>query len=873
MKEVSKMKSFTDSIFRRFRFVPVVSKSAVAAALIAAGLSYASVVEAYSSPEVQMYAREAATEGIVLLRNNDNVLPFRKGTKVALFGCAQHQTFMNGYGSGGYVNPPYRISIADGMLMHSPEAISLDMQLLDVYGKWCKAHPIVDRGWGSWPYNVEEMKLDPEMVTAAGARNDVALVVIGRAAGEDRECRLAPGSYYLTDAEKDMLKQVTGAFKKTVVLMNVGNVTDMSWLNDYKIDGLLYGWHGGMETGIGVANVLCGVVSPSGKLGETIAQKYEDYPSAANFGGRNFNNYAEDIYVGYRYFETFAKDKVMFPFGFGMSYSKFDIKTDPIKVANDKIVVKSTVTNLGGASCLGKEVVQVYCSAPQGKLGKPSRVLVGFAKTPYLAGSPEGFRAQLPSGQTSCTVEINIPMKNLASYDDSGKTGKPFAWVLEPGDYDIYVGSSIRDCVKAGTINVPELRVVEQVESAAAIASEETAFQRMLPVVGANGEITLGSEKTPVTTVNISERIRKNLPAAVPMTGDKGIKLLDVALGKNTMKEFIAQLTPEELATLLRGDGNKDSALGIKGNASVYGGILPSLRDKGILPLSSADGPSGLWIPQNGSLMPNGTMLACTWNTDLIEKLGAAYGKEIDANGVDAVLGPGMNIHRSVLCGRNFEYFSEDPLLAGMIGGYTVRGIEESGTSAVPKHFALNNQETNRNRNDSRCSERAIREIYLRAFEIMIKVGKPDNIMGSYNLINGDWASYNYDICTTILRKEWGYTGCVMTDWWQQSTNNPRYFAADNALRVRAQTDVLMPGSGPGRGQGGQDRSILNSYENWVKAGSPADSIEAGLTLGEMQRGAENVLNFVIRSRYFRKLHNLPNTYKADNNWFDTEVK
>ena len=405
--------------------------------------------------------------------------------------------------------------------------------------------------------------------------------------------------------------------------------------------------------------------------------------------------------------------------------------------------------------------------------------------------------------------------------------------------------------------------MIEQLEPALAIASESVAFDRM-KAVEQNGKLIPGTERVPVSKVDLPARVKERLPKAVPETGDKGIKLIDVKNGKNTLDEFVAQLTPVEIETLLRGDGGMGSRLGPAGNASVFGGTLQSVRDKGVPPIATCDGPSGLRLSANASLLPIGSLLACTWNNDLIEAMYYQVGLEMEMSGVDCILGPGMNIHRNPLCGRNFEYFSEDPLLTGLMAAYMTRGIQKAGASTVPKHFALNNQETNRNANDSRCSERALREIYLRAFEICVKAGKPYNIMGSYNKVNSFWNYYNYDLDTTILRGQWGWTGSLMTDWWAREGASNALHVRNNAWRVRSQMDVLMPGDGPARGK---DNSLLESYNQWVAAGRP-DDITAGITLGEMQRSTKNVLNYVMNSRTFRKEHNLPNTYQPGEDWF-----
>ena len=345
----------------------------------------------------------------------------------------------------------------------------------------------------------------------------------------------------------------------------------------------------------------------------------------------------------------------------------------------------------------------------------------------------------------------------------------------------------------------------------------------------------------PLAERSLKERILDNLPTEIPFTGDKGIKLKDVEAGLASMEDFVAQLTPEELESLTHGDFVMDSPLGAKGNAAVMGGIIESLREKGVPPITTTDGPSGIRLQYYCSLLPCGTCLACTWDPALVESLYQAHGREMVQKGSDVLPGPGMNIHRNPLCGRNFEYFAEDPLLAGKTAGAMVRGIQKNGVSACPKHFACNNQETNREYNDSQVSQRALREIYLKGFEICIKEAAPHHIMTSYNKINGVWSHYNYDLCTTILRGEWGYGGSVMTDWWERPSADPDFETVwDSAYRVRSQVDVLMPGAVDR--EGSPDPSVLESYH------------KGGLTLAELQRGAKNVLGNIIKRHYLRSI-------------------
>ncbi len=799
-------------------------------------------------PEAANIARQSAVEGIVMLKNEDNVLPIKAGAPISVFGRCQVDTFTCGYGSGSAPKAPYtRVSILDGI--EKNPTIQYNKELAAIYEKWCEENPASGGSWGNWPYYHPEMPVTDALIAQAREKSATAVVVIGRAAGEDRECKLEAGSYYLTQAEKDLLAKVNAKFEDVVILLNVGNIMDMAWLDDYtNIKSVMYVWQGGLDTGNAVADVLSGDISPSGKLSSTIAKTYNDYPSSKNFGGRAFNNYVEDVYVGYRYFESFAKDRVAYPFGFGLSYTDFQIEPSVTYDSKD-ITVTAKVTNTG-STYSGKEVVQVYYAAPQGVLGKPARALAGYAKTNEIAPGE------------SQTVTVSFPIDNMASYDDSGKSGHKSAWVLEAGDYGIYVGNSVRAAEKAGDYTLPELKVVEQLEEASAA---EQSFQRMVN----DGSGTPKYEDVPLAENNLAERVLADLPEAVALTGDQGIKLIDVYNGTKTMDEFIAQLTPVELEAILRGDYNKGSQLAIrKTAASVFGGTIQSLRDKGIPPISTHDGPSGPHYEHSATNLPIGTMLACTWNDPLVEKLYHLVGLEMADSEADALLAPGMNIHRDPLCGRNFEYFSEDPLLTGQMGADATIGLQNAGVSSTPKHFALNNQEVNRRSNDSRCSERAQREIYLRSFEICVKSSKPYNLMASYNLINGEWSHYNYDMATTILRKDWGFEGVLMTDWWlQRGKSDLLGGVEDNAYRIRAQVDVNMPGEGP-NGSGANDQSLLTSYNKWVEAGSPAGTLNAGITLGEMQRSARNVLNYVMESRVFRAMHDLPNTYQPGEPWF-----
>lgn len=772
-----------------------------------------------TAPELSALLRRAATEGAVLLKN-DGALPIPAAEQIAVFGRVQNDWFYTGYGSGGDVRKPYQINLMDGLRANG--RIRFDAELAQAYQRWCTENPPDDGVWGHWPRYYPEMPVSDALVSGAAGRCGTAVVVIGRSSGEDRENALEKGSYYLTDEEEKLLSAVTARFDRTVVLLNIGSIMDLSWVDafDGKISAVMIVWQGGMESGNAVADLLCGDVCPCGRLTDTVARRYEDYPSAANFGKKEFNNYEEDVYVGYRWFETFAPQDVLYPFGFGLSYTDFAIENAALEPCEDGFKLKCSVRNTGARA--GREAIQLYLEKPCGALGNPSRALVGFAKTGLLEpGAAEQF-------------ELSVPWDALASYDAAGATGHRSAYVTEAGAYRFYLGRNVRDAAMVYEYTHAQTTVSSQLSEASApvhpfaivVAKEENGSR--IPV----------RKIVPTATRDLKQRILAGLPEGTPVTGDRGIKLADVKAGKADMDDFVAQLSLTELEAISRGDYKMNSPLGPSGNAGALGGVLPSLREKGVPPVITTDGPSGIRLNTSCSLMPIGTLLACTYDPALVAELYEKIGQEMVDRGTDVLLAPGMNIHRNPLCGRNFEYYSEDPLVTGLIAAAAVCGLQRTGVSACPKHYACNDQEYNRNRNDSRLSERALREIYLKGFEICIRTANPDFIMTSYNKINGVWGHYNYELCTTILRGEWGYQGCVMTDWWMRSSKSPEFPGLrDNAYRVRAQVDVLMPGGKQLERKFKPDGTLLETY------GQPD-----GITLGELQRTAKNVLNFTLHS-------------------------
>lgn len=755
----------------------------------------------------------AVSGGIVMLKN-DGALPLKQGGTAAVFGRIQLHYYKSGTGSGGMVNVSKVIGITDGLL---DAGYKLDEQLLNAYREWDEQNPFdYGEGWGGEPWSQKEMPLTDELVGGAASRADAAIVIIGRTAGEEMDNKLEKGAFLLSDLEEDMLRRVTSAFDKTVVLLNTGGLIDMSFMDRYPVSAVMYVWQGGMVGGAGTAAVLTGEVSPSGKLPDTIAYEISDYPSDKFFGSGDMDCYGEDIYVGYRYFETFAKDRVRFPFGFGMSYTSFDLTASDFKLDGDKVTGSVNVKNTG--STPGREVVQIYCSAPQGKLGKPARVLCGFDKTRAL---------QPGESQTLC---FEIPLESVASYDDSGVTGHKSAWILEQGGYVFYAGADVRSASEAYSLTLPET-VVRQCKSA---LGPLTAFKRM---VNSGGKPEF--EDVPLTGEAFPHDHAK-LPAEIPQTGDRGIRLADVVNGKNTLEEFTAQLTDYDLSCIIRGEGMGSPKV-TAGTAAAFGGVSDTLTALGIPCACCDDGPSGMRLDcgTKAFSLPNGTLLASTFDRPLMTELFTFMGLEMHTNQVDCLLGPGMNIHRHPLNGRNFEYFSEDPYLTGEMASAELAGLHSTGAEGTIKHFCGNNRETRRHFLDSVISERALREIYLRGFEKAVKKGGAKSVMTTYGQVNGVWTAGNYGLVTGILHDDWGFDGFTMTDWW--ANINRRGKAPDKsdfAAMAMAQNDVYMVTA---------DGAACND--------NTLDSLKSGeLTRGELQRNAMNILRFLTTTHAMKRV-------------------
>lgn len=777
-------------------------------------------------------AAKMVSEGIVMLKNENNALPLDTDKEVAVFGRIQFHYYKSGTGSGGMVNVTKVVNILDGLI---DNGVKVNEKLLGTYRKWDKENPFdLGEGWGGEPWSQKEMPLDEGLVKETAKSCETAIVIIGRTAGEEQDNRLEAGSYLLSDDEIEMLTVVRKHFKKVVLLLNVGNIIDMTDINRIAPDSVLYVWQGGMTGGKGTADVLTGKVSPSGKLPDTIAYKASDYPSDANFGREeNRDIYAEDIYVGYRYFETFAKDKVLYPFGFGLSYTGFEIKTEKAEITEGAVKLSVSVKNIG--SYKGKEVIEVYCEAPQGRLGKAARVLCGFEKTRELVPQEEQM------------VEIAVDIAKLASYDDSGVTGNKSCYVLEAGEYKFYVGSDVRSAEYACSFEQGEDLVTERLtQSLAPVES----FERIKPVCE-GGAFSIGREAVPVSEVDESARRLEKLPKEIAYTGDKGIKLWDVKNGKNTMDEFIAQFSDYDLSCIIRGEGMGSPRV-TAGTASAFGGVSENLNGFGIPAGCCSDGPSGMRLDcgTKAFSLPNGTMIASSFNKELTSELFTFMGLEMAANKVDCLLGPGMNIHRHPLNGRNFEYFSEDPFLTGKMAAAELKGMAGAGVTGTIKHFCANNRETNRHFIDSVVSERALREIYLKGFEIAVKEGGASSVMTTYGIVNGLWTAGNFDLNTVILREEWGFKGFTMTDWWANiNVRGKEPDKTDLAVMARAQNDVYMVCPD---GEKNDDNTLV-ALEN------------GGIERCELQRNAANICGFLLHTNALKRAEGIGDTVKVIN--------
>ena len=780
--------------------------------------------------EYEQTARQMVAEGCVLLKNEENALPLTGKNNIAVFGRIQRHYYKSGTGSGGMVNVHKVVGILDALLEEAE--FNVDKELLAVYDKWEETHPFNEGiGWANEPWSQEEMPLDEALVRECSTRNDAAIVIIGRTAGEDKDNVDEKGAYRLADLEVEMIEKVTAHFKRTIVLFNVGSIMDMTAPCLSKCQALLYCWQGGMVGGYGVADILTGRENPSGRLADTIAYKIEDYPSTPYFGDRVRNFYVEDIYVGYRYFETIAKEKVLYPFGFGLSYTSFAQEIVSFEEKDGVMTAEVCVTNTGEVA--GKQVVQAYVEAPEGLLGKAARVLAAFAKTKLLQ-----------PGESE-TIRLSVEPYTYASYDDNGVSLYRYSYVLEAGTYALHIGENVREAVCAGTYKLEATRQLKQLSMQMAPTK---AFKRFKPLYVKGEEARMRMQPVPTGKELEATKREENLPEEIPYTGDNGYKLQDVAEGKVSLEAFVAQFTDDDLSCIIRGEGMGSPKV-TPGTAAAYGGVSAHLSEMGIPCGCCSDGPSGMRIDcgMKAFSLPNGTSIACSYNLELVHKLFTMLGMEMISNKIDNILGPGMNIHRNPLNGRNFEYFSEDPFLTGKMAATQVKALKSVGVTGTVKHFAGNNQETERLDADSVMSERALREIYLKGFEMAVCEGGADSIMTTYGPLNGVWTAGRYELNTAILRGEWGFKGIVMTDWWAKiSRQNSKRRARKNdfAQMARAQNDLYM---------------VCPQSNKNVTGDNTLEELEKGkLTRGELQRNAMNICRQLMSTPAYLRLIGKP---------------
>lgn len=736
--------------------------------------------------------REAACEGTVLLKNSNNALPLKQGERIALFGKATIE-YIKGGGGSGDVHCPYIRNIYEGFLQKENEGkVEIFKPLIDFYKDYVKTESVnvltqeqINARWDivnnmEFCTERDDMTYDtfaamhvkeayvPESLIENAAKNaETAIITISRFSAEGVDRRPIEGDYYLSTLEKNLINSCCDLFSKVIIVINSGATIDCEFFaeND-KINAVVFAWQGGMEGGCALADILVGDVNPSGKMVDTIAKSYDHFPTKEDFWECfDHVDYSDDIYVGYRYFETIpgAKEKVRYPFGYGLSYTTFELTDHLAFLHSDLIHTVVNVKNTGNVS--GKEVVQVYYSAPQGLLGKPAKVLAGYKKTKLL----------MP-GEVE-TIHISFPTTQMASFDDLGKISKS-SYVLEEGTYSFYLGTSVRDTTKANyELHLEKNIITEQLTS----RCRPFKLKKRMIADGTYEELPI--ENPTYYYGKVSGNNSNDCSTEISF---------DKVHSEISMDDFVKQLTIDELAFLVGGQPPTGVA-----NTGCFGG----LSRLSIPAIPTADGPAGLRLETETGIpttaWPCATLLACTWNTDLIEKVGAGGGAELRENNLGVWLAPALNIHRDPLCGRNFEYYSEDPLIAGKCAAAAVRGIQSQKVAVSIKHFACNNKEANRFASDSRLSERALREIYLKGFEICVKEADPWTLMSSYNLINGLHTSESYELLTCILRNEWGFKGMVVTDWGVK--NRP-------VIEVKAGNDMKM--------HCGYPEELIEAYNN-----------------------------------------------------------
>ena len=805
----------------------------------------------------------------VLLENKDHFLPLAKGSKGGLYGAGAIRTIKGGTGSGD-VNERDSVNIFQGMKNAGYDVTSSEW--LEDYGKLYVQARLDWKNEIFTKLNGDDTKffdaysatpffmpsgnpIDEEKAAADGA--DTAFFVLARIAGENKDRFDTEGDYFISKEEKAILAQVSRCYKNVVLVINTGGLMDLAFVEEFdNIRSILQYVQAGQEGGNAFADVVSGDVTPSGKMTDTWAKDYYDYPGAEVYSYKSGDlmkeKYEEGIFVGYRYFDTFEVP-VRYSFGHGMSYTDFEIRTDDIKVSgrgmmNPKVSVTVTVTNTGDTYA-GKEVVQIYASCPQGRLVKEFRRLAGFGKTKLLAP------------KESQTMTITFPLYQLTSYEEESAS-----WILEPGMYGIWIGNDLNTSVLSGALELDEKAVM-------------TACENICPLKEELNEIVPDAEKVQAREAAWQKEVKEKRMSVIEL---KASEIPTEKVDYQPVPEelpgkagkIVESLSVDQLALLATGDPGRaqGNALGSAGisvpGAAAETSPCASEEPWNVTTIALVDGPAGLRLKReyqvdNGEIVasdflaaleggffskpqekrgttyyqfctaiPVGTLLAQSWDVELIKRVGEMIGHEMELFNVTLWLAPGMNIHRNPLCGRNFEYYSEDPLLAGMMAAAMTLGVQKvPGCGTTIKHFACNNQEDNRMGSDSILSERALREIYLKGFEIAVKDAQPMSIMTSYNLINGVHAANCYDTCTKAARDEWGFAGAIMTDW--TTTNVQIQGECTAAGCMRAGNDMVMPG-------------LPEDHENIKK-----ELADGTLTMAELKRCIYNTVNIVLQSNMY----------------------
>ena len=798
-------------------------------------------------------ARNAGSECIVLLEN-DGTLPLKKGSSIALYGAGARYTVKGGTGSGD-VNSRSSVNIEEGLL-RGDFSITTDTYLYEydkIYDKAVDdyeqfvADTVANGILHEWTVRAENPFKHPTSpaISAEMAKSqkaDACIYVIPRNSGEGADRKAEEGDYELTKEELADLKVLGAVYGNVIVVLNIGAVINMTSIKAIEgIGSVLLMGQLGCSGGDSLCAVIDGTVNPSGKLVDTWAKDYFDYPSSKDFSHNNGDvddeYYTDGIYVGYRYFDSFDV-KPAYCFGYGLSYTNFDIKTTKAEADKTKITVTVKVKNTG--SCSGKEVVQLYIQKPESFIGKAKRELCGFAKTSLLEPNEE------------CEVKITFDMNLIYSYDEAA-----CAYIIEKGDYTLFVGNSIDASTPEVGINLDDKVIIRQCTSlfASDVTLKEIECDREYKKEDTKLSVSINAKNFETQKVKYSET-NSFLCSEVKDV----ITAQDVIDKKYTVEELVSQLTVEQMAefcvgvTRHKGGGVVGLfAKRVPGAAGETASICEETR--GIRPLILADGPAGVRIDktfdyegqtyyQFCTAIPVGWSLAMSWDVQMLENLGKMIGREMKEYRVDLWLAPALNIHRNPLCGRNFEYYSEDPLVSGMMAAALTNGVQTyAGIGTTIKHFAANNLEENRYFNNSHLSERALREIYLKGFEICVKDSQPKSLMTSYNLINGVHTANSRSLVTHVLRDEWGYEGLVMTDWSTtenkpslQASHVPVYPIASAVGCIAARNDLIMPGC----------NENVDDIIRAVKENVEIDGFR--ITVADLQTTTINVMKFIIEA-------------------------